>query len=316
MPQLETLFLPLTTGGRTLAVMGLNLGDSPPLSSQQRDLLQGFSQQIALALDRQRLREQSENSKLVAESERLSKALLNSMSHEIRTPLAAIQTATATLSELEEPLSEAQRSLLGEIQEATGRLDALVGKVLDITRLETGAVKPKLKLCDVNDLVHLAIKDTRKVLKNHKVELDLAPRLPLVLVDYVLLQEALKNLLANAAHHTPGGTAVQVSVRAKDGMLLLTVADRGPGIPPALINRIFDKFWRGINAPTGGTGLGLAIVKGFVESQGGEVTAENRAGGGAAFTIRLPLGQITPGAAMESCEPVHRTQIDNPGDRG
>jgi two-component system sensor histidine kinase KdpD len=138
----------------------------------------------------------------------------------------------------------------------------------------------------------------------------------LVLVDYVLLQEALKNLLANAAHHTPGGTAVQVSVRAKDGMLLLTVADRGPGIPPALINRIFDKFWRGINAPTGGTGLGLAIVKGFVESQGGEVTAENRAGGGAAFTIRLPLGQITPGAAMESCEPVHRTQIDNPGDRG
>src|SRR5262249_41506820 len=109
------------------------------------------------------------------------------------------------------------------------------------------------------------------------------------------LQEALKNLLANAAHHTPEGTAVQVTVRAMDAKLLLTVADRGPGIPPALIQRIFDKFWRGSNAPTGGTGLGLAIVKGVGESQGGEVTAENRHGGGAAFTIRLPLSQITSG---------------------
>jgi len=316
LPGVETLFVPLVTGGRKLAVMGLNLGESMPLNLQQRDLLQAFSHQIALALDRQRLREQSENSKLIAESERLSKALLNSISHEIRTPLAAIQSATGTLSELEGPLSEAQGSLVAEIQEATDRLDALVGKVLDITRLETGAVKPKLKLCDLNDLVHLAVKDTRKVLKNHKVEVNIAPGLPLVLVDYVLLQEALKNLLTNTAHHTPQGTAVQVTVRARDGMLLLTVADRGPGIPHPLIQRIFDKFWRGSNAPTGGTGLGLAIVKGFVEAQGGEVRAENRQGGGAAFTIRLPLGQMTPGAAMECCESVHRTQINSPGNRG
>jgi two-component system sensor histidine kinase KdpD len=317
LPGVETLFVPLATGGRTLAVMGLHLDLSMPLTSQQHDLLQAFSQQIALALDRQRLREQSENAKLVAESERLSKALLNSVSHEIRTPLAAIQSATGTLSELEEQaLSEAQRSLLGEIQEATERLNALVGKVLDITRLETGAVKPNLKLCDVNDLVHLAVKETRKVLRNHKLEVDVAPGLPLVLVDYVLLQEALKNLLANAVHHTPVGTPVQVTARTRDGTLVLSVADRGPGIPAALIKRIFEKFSRGSNAPTGGTGLGLAIVRGFVESQGGEVTAENRPGGGAIFTIRLPLGQITPGAAMEHCESVHRTQINSPGNRG
>jgi len=317
LPGVETLFVPLATGDRTLAVMGLYLDGSTPPNAQQRDLLQAFSQQIALALDRQRLRDQSENAKLVAESERLSKALLNSVSHEIRTPLAAIQSATGTLSELEEPaLSEAQRSLLGEIQEATDRLNALVGKVLDITRLETGAVKPNLKLCDVNDLVHLAVKETRKILRNHKLEVDVAAGLPLVLVDYVLLQEALKNLLANAAHHTPVGTPVQVIARARDGMLVLSVADRGPGIPAALIKRIFEKFSRGPTAPTGGTGLGLAIVKGFVESQGGEVTAENRSGGGAAFTIRLPLGQITPGAAMAHCESVHRTQINSPGNRG
>jgi two-component system sensor histidine kinase KdpD len=317
LPGGETLFVPLATGGRTLAVMGLHLDQSTPLTSHQRDLLQAFSQQVALALDRQRLREQSENAKLLAESERLSKALLNSVSHEIRTPLAAIQSATGTLSELEErALTEAQRSLVGEIQQATDRLNVLVGKVLDITRLETGAVKPNLKLCDVNDLVHLAVKETRNLLRNHKLEVDVAPGLPLALVDYVLLQEALKNLLANAAHHTPVGTSVQVTVRARDGMLVLTVADRGPGIPPALLQRIFDKFSRGSNAPTGGTGLGLAIVKGFIESQAGEVTAENRPGGGAAFTIRLPLAQMASGAAMEHCESVHRTQINSPGNRG
>jgi two-component system sensor histidine kinase KdpD len=299
--QIDTLFVPLSSGGRTLGVMGLSLGASAPPSLQQRDLLQAFSQQIALALDRQRLREQSENSKLISQSERLSKALLNSISHEIRTPLAAIKSATGTLTELRaEPLSEDQRALVDEIQEAGDRLDALVGKVLDITRLETGSVKPKLQLCDVNDLVHMAIKDTRKLFRNHKLEVELAPALPLVLADYVLLQEALKNLLANAAFHTPPGTSVRVGARTRDDALLLSIADRGPGIPPASLQRVFDKFFRGPNAPTGGTGLGLSVVKGFVEAQGGQVTAENRPDGGAVFTIRLPLVQSMPGAALEN----------------
>jgi two-component system sensor histidine kinase KdpD len=298
--QIDTLFVPLNSGGRTQGVMGLSFGASAPPSLQQRDLLQAFSQQIALALDRQRLREQSENSKLIAQSERLGKALLNSISHEIRTPLAAIKSATGTLTDLRaDPLSEDQRALVAEIQEASDRLDGLVGKVLDITRLETGSVKPKLKLCDVNDLVHMAIKDTRKLLRDHKLEVELAPALPLVLADYVLLQEALKNLLANAACHTPPGTLVQVGARTRDDSLLLSIADRGPGIPPASLPRVFDKFFRGSNAPTGGTGLGLSVVKGFVEAQGGQVTVENRLGGGVVFTIRMPLGQTMPGAALE-----------------
>jgi two-component system sensor histidine kinase KdpD len=290
-----THFEPLISGGQILAVMGLNY-ESSHVNHQQRDLLAAFSQQIALALDRQRLREESQKSKLLAESERLSKALLNSMSHEIRTPLAAIKAAAGTLGEVDEPrLSGTQRAMVDEIQEATERLDNLVGKVLDITRLESGMVRPKPKPCDLNDLVHVAVRDTRKELGHHRVEVEMPPGLPLITADYVLLQEAVKNLLSNAACHTPAGTFIEVKGRIREKELVLTVADRGPGIAPNDMPRIFDKFYRGPGAPTGGTGLGLAVVKGFVEACGGQVRAENRVGGGALFTIRMPIGQTQPG---------------------
>ena len=289
-PQAETLFLPLVTGGARMGVLGLNLSSSPPASSQQHVLLEAISRQIALALDRHRLREESANAKLLAESERLGKALLNSMSHEIRTPLAAIQSATGALLDLQAaPFSSEQTAMVGEIQEATERLNGLVGKVLDITRLESGRIKPNKTLCDLYDLIQVTLKETRKTLARHSVTLDLAPGLPLVRADFVLLQQALANLLSNAALHTPKGTAIQVSARIRGGALLLAVADRGPGIAAESLPRLFDKFYRGPGAPTGGTGIGLSLVKGFMEAQGGEVKAENRLGGGAVFTIRLPV---------------------------
>ena len=292
LPEVETLFVPLSASGGPIGVMGLKFRNPSPLTREQRNLLEAFSQHIALALDRHRLSMESEKAKLVAESERLSKALLNSVSHEIRTPLAAIKSATSTLVELDEPeLSADQRQMISEIQEATDRLNNLVGKVLDITRLESGSVKPKLNLCDVVDLVQVAVKETKRELARHKVTLDLAPGLPLIKADFVLLQQALANLLGNAACHTPAGTPVEVGARCREGCLVLTVADRGPGIPPESIPRIFDKFYRAPAAATGGTGLGLSLVKGFVEAQGGRVSAENRHGGGALFTIRLPANR-------------------------
>jgi two-component system, OmpR family, sensor histidine kinase KdpD len=293
----KALFVPLSAGGRPIGVLGLAFAEDSPPSRQQTDLLAGFAQQIALALERQRLREDSEKGKLLAESERLSKTLLNSMSHEIRTPLAAIQGAIANLLEMNEPeFSPAQQSMVTEIQDASQRLNRLVGKVLDITRLESGRVKPKLTWCDVSDLVHMAVKDTKRELVNHPLAVQVAPGLPLVFADFVLLQEALKNLLSNAGCHTPAGTAVELSARVANGALVLGVADSGPGIDPASLPRLFGKFYRAPTAGTGGTGLGLSLVKGFVEAQGGEVTAENRAGGGAVFTIRLPLRQTRSGA--------------------
>ncbi|HVM48696.1 MAG TPA: ATP-binding protein [Candidatus Acidoferrum sp.] len=298
-PPAETLFVPLLAGGDTLGVLGLHFeAATSGLSAQQRQLLSAFAQQIALALDRQRLREQSEQARLLAESERLSRALLNSVSHEIRTPLAAIKGALDNLQELTEPpLSAEQRSMLAEVGQATDRLNRLIGKVLDITRLESGTVRPAPTLCDITDLVHVVVKEARPELANHRLEVALAPNLPLVHMDFVLTQEALKNLLSNAALHTPPGTPVEIGGRIRDGRLLLTVADRGPGIPPESLSRLFDKFYRAPGARTGGTGLGLSVAKGFVEAQGGWVVAENRPGGGALFTIILPLGQAVPLAA-------------------
>ena len=131
----------------------------------------------------------------------------------------------------------------------------------------------------------------QKELKGHKLEIVLQPRLPLVRMDFVLMEQALANLLLNAAFHTPPGTLIQVSAKQQNGELALSVVDRGPGIPAAAIPRIFEKFYRAPGAATGGSGLGLSIVKGFVEAQQGRVRAENQPGGGAVFTLCLPIAE-------------------------
>ena len=187
--------------------------------------------------------------------------------------------------------------MIGEIQEAARRLNRLVGNLLNMTRLETGHVKPHLDWCDVGDLVQVTLSEIEKDLAGHKVAVEVAPRLPLVKMDFVLMQQALSNLVLNATVHTPPGTAIRIGAAAEGETLVLTVSDEGPGLPPEVMPHIFDKFYRAPDAPAGGTGLGLAIVKGFVEAQGGQVRAGNRAGGGAAFTIRVPLGKaptVTP----------------------
>jgi two-component system, OmpR family, sensor histidine kinase KdpD len=302
LPLSAALYLPLATNTGSTGVMGLNLNQSSPPTIHQRNLLEAFTGQVALALDRQRLQDASEKSKVLAESERLSNTLLNSISHEIRTPLAAITSAASGLAEAKQTVpSEFQQLMIGEIQEAAKRLNRLVSNLLDMTRLESGHVKPKVDWCDVSDLIHVALRATEKELAQHNVLVEVPPKLPLVRMDFVLMQQALTNLLLNAAVHTPPGTAVTVSARVEDDALVLTVADRGPGLPFDAIPRVFDKFYRAPTAPAGGTGLGLSIVKGFVEAQGGAIKAENRAGGGAAFTIRLPFGE-TPLLSRE--EPV------------
>ncbi len=289
-PESRALFMPLEAGGRVTGVLGLNFAQPTPLTPQQRELLEAFSQHIAMALDWHRLRAEASQTELLAESERLSKTLLNSVSHEIRTPLSAIKSAASGLIEFgPAELSAPRQQMVAEIQEATERLDRLVGKVMDITRLESGMVKPNPSPCDLGDLVHVALKSTKGELALHPVAVELPARLPLVRADFVLLQHSVMNLLANAGAHTPPGTRVLVSVVARNGFMELSVLDRGPGFPPAVIPRLFDKFYRAPGAATGGTGLGLSLVKGFVEAQGGRVTAGNRDGGGAVFTISLPL---------------------------
>jgi K+-sensing histidine kinase KdpD len=265
----------------TYFIVALTIGQ---LTAQVR------AQQLRERQRQERLRESETRARLVAESERLSRTLLNSVSHELRTPLAAIGTAAHSLRS-SGPLTSTQQTVAGEIEAAAARLNHVVEGLLNAARLQSGQIRPALDWCDVSDLVKVALRNAGRWLAAHPVESRVPASLPLVKADFVLLEQALSNLLVNAAVHTPPGTPIEVTARIDDRRLALEVADRGPGLPAADVERIFELFHRAPNAKPGGTGLGLAIVKGFVEAQGGKVSAANRPGGGALFTISLAAAE-------------------------
>jgi two-component system sensor histidine kinase KdpD len=213
------------------------------------------------------------------------------MAHEIRTPIAAIKGAAGNLAQFQDiPLSRAQNEMISEIHEAIERLNRLVGNVLDVTRLESGYCRPKISPCDVRDLVHVIVKETKRELVQHALAVDIDSNVPLVApMDFVLTQQAIMILLSNAAFHTPPKTEISLKALREKEQIIFEVSDCGPGISEECLPRVFEKFYRAPNAKAGGMGLGLSLVKGFVEAQGGEVEARNGRNGGAVFTIRLPL---------------------------
>jgi len=229
--------------------------------------------------------------KLLSESERLSRTLLNSVSHELRTPLAAITSATSELRAYSS-LTPRQQKLTNEIEAASARLNRVVQSLLSAARIQSGQLRPKLDWCDAADLVGVALQEVTGLTASHPVETKIMPGLPLVKMDFVLMEQALVNLLVNAAIHTPVGTAIEIDAHVEHRHLILEVADHGPGLPPESLERVFDVFHRAATAKPGGTGLGLAIVKGFVEAQGGRVQAANRPEGGAVFTIYMPAVDV------------------------
>lgn len=288
-PSAPAFYLPIEFYEEKFGVLALGIERENPLTVHQRNLIDAFVEEIGAGIHRYRMREISENSRLLSESERLSKTLLNSISHEIRTPLAVIQAATSHMAKIngEAPI-ETHKLMIGEIEEAIDRLNRLVGKVLEVTRLESGHVKPRFAPCEVVDLIQTARAETRKELAGHPVSMEIAPDLPAVNMDFELMLHALTNLLSNAASHTPAGTKVEIEATIDTDYLKISVADNGPGIPTESLPRLFDKFYRAPNAGTGGTGLGLSLVKGLTEAHGGHVTAHNRPAGGAVFAICLP----------------------------
>jgi two-component system sensor histidine kinase KdpD len=246
---------------------------------------------VGTLTSRLRVQQESEmKTKLLKESERLGRTLLNSVSHELRTPIAAIISAANGL-QVSGALTPAQYQFATEIESAGARLNRVVQSLLSAARLQAGQLRPKPDWCDVRDVIRAALRESTEVMADHPVETKIVPGLRLVKMDSVLTQQALSNVLTNAAIHTPPKTAVEVSARLEGTDLLLEVSDRGPGLPDADIERVFDLFHRAPNARPGGTGLGLAIVKGFIEVQGGRVRASNRAGGGAVFSIFLPASE-------------------------
>ncbi|CAA9322556.1 MAG: Osmosensitive K+ channel histidine kinase KdpD, partial [uncultured Microvirga sp.] len=295
LPGAKRLFLPMRTNRGTVGVVGLDSDKPGPLlTPEQRRLFDALSDQAALAVQQVQLIEDLDRAKLNAETDRLRQALLTSISHDLRTPLAAIMGSAGTLLDYEKELDAPTRTeLLRSIQDESERLNRFIANLLDMTRLESGAVAPNRAPHDVSEIVASALHRAAKVLVDRRVEVSLAADLPMVDVDPVLLEQVLFNLLDNAAKYALPETTIRVQ-SWPDGShrrICLQVLDEGDGIPPEDLQRIFDKFHRAQKGDRvrAGTGLGLAVCRGFIEAMGGSITAANRADRpGAVFTVTLP----------------------------
>jgi two-component system sensor histidine kinase KdpD len=294
LPGTKRLFLPMRTGEGLVGVIGLQrLDDKAMLTPEERRLLDALIDQTALAIERAQLVERVDEAQVRAEADKLRVAMLTSLSHDLRTPLASILGAATTLI-ASHRLYDADQTeeLLATIREEAERLDRFVGNLLDMSRLEAGALGVKTETVDVTELVEDASKRLARRLSSHRIELDLAADIPLVSVDPLLLEQAIVNLLDNAAKYAPAGSSICIRARATEKRVLLTVEDEGPGIPAESLPHIFDKFYRAKAADrrVAGTGLGLAVARGFVEAFGGSLDAANRTDrSGAVLTISLPV---------------------------
>ncbi len=294
LPGARRLFLPMGTGRGRVGVIGLDAdGGGPILSPEGRRLFDALADMGALAIERVRLVESLDRAERAAETDRLRQALLTSISHDLRTPLASVLGAATTLRDLEDALPrDAKADLLATVIAESERLNRFIVNLLDMTRLEAGAVAATLTPQDLGELVDTALRRLGATLAGHRVVLDVPATLPALRLDPVLFEQVLVNLLDNAAKYAPEGSAVTVAGRLADGRVRLQILDEGDGLPEADVERVFDKFYRAAKGDSvrAGTGLGLAIARGFVEAMGGTLTAANRRDRtGAAFTLLLPI---------------------------
>jgi two-component system sensor histidine kinase KdpD len=292
LPGARRLFLPMRTARGVVAIIGLDSDqEGQLLTPDQRRLLDSLSDQTALAIERLHLAEEMDRSRVAAETEKLRTALLTSISHDLRTPLSSILGSASSLKAYRDSLSPGeQNELIGTIQEEAERLNHFIANLLDMTRLESGALAPNLSLNDLDDVVGSVLR--RAPTQNHKLVLELEPGLPMLKLDPVLFEQVLFNLLDNAAKYAPPGTAITLRARREGGTIRVQVLDEGPGLPEEDRERVFDKFYRVrvADKKRAGTGLGLAIARGFMEAMNGTITAANRSDhDGAIFTLTLPI---------------------------
>jgi two-component system sensor histidine kinase KdpD len=294
LPGAKRLFLPMRTGRGAIGVVGIDSDKTGPLlTPDERRLLDALIDQGALAIERVHLVEDMDRVKRTIETEHLRSALLTSISHDLKTPLAAVLGAAGTLRDLSSMLSDAQKAdLLGTIIDESERLNRFIANLLDMTKLESGAIVPNAALIDPSEIVGSALRRADKILAGHHVELDLGRNLPMLKLDAVLFEQVLFNLLDNAAKYSPAGSKIRVRGWRDRESVSLEIADEGDGIPAGELEHIFDKFYRVQKGDQvrAGTGLGLAISRGFTEAMNGTITASNRGDrSGAVFTIRLPI---------------------------
>lgn len=287
------LFVPIRSGTQREGVLRLepHSGGYPLPAAEQR-LIETFATAAAVAIERWRLQKAATRAEILRRSDELKSALLDSVSHDLRTPLATIKAGITAL--LEDSMiwdPPAQREILSAANEEVDRLTRLISNLLDLSRIEAGALKPNRQWYEMAELIRDAVRRMASLSSDHSITVMVPDGIPPVFVDYVQMQEVVTNLVTNAAAYSPAGTDIHVTVDVEGTWLVVRVRDRGPGIPAAEAERIFSKFYR-IGQRRGGTGLGLTICRGLVEAHGGRILVENPGQPGAIFAVALPL--LTP----------------------
>lgn len=300
-------YLPLKAPVRTRGVLALE-PSNPRLIfvPEQHRLLETFAAQIGLGLERIHFVEIAQDATLKIESERLRNSLLSAISHDLRTPLTALVGLSSALA-ADGNLSERTRGELADAVHGEAlRMSSLVNNLLDMARLQAGGVSLNHQWHVLEEIVGSALRSVHHAITGHTIKVALEDSLPLIYMDSVLIERVLCNLIENAAKYTPSGSQISLSAEARDNEARITVADNGPGLPPDMLESIFDKFTRGEKeSATPGVGLGLSICKAIVQAHGGRIWAENITLGGARFTFALPL--MEPPAMQEPNEPVKET---------
>lgn len=310
-------FLPLKIGQKVVGVLRLCVLDGSSLLQQQQrfeaeceqpdarmTFFRTFLDQAAALIERARLRQENLHIEVLQRTDALRVALLSSVSHDLRTPLTVIKASASAL--LQEDVTwdeEARRGFALSIEREADRLNRLVGNLLDMSRIENGALQPEKDLYQVRSVIQDVFDRLQPLLHERLVRMDLAADLPPVELDYLQVDQVLTNLIENAVRYTPTDSPIEVSAWREHGAVVMCIADRGPGIPREDLERIFDKFYRVLHAKsavmgeiTSGSGLGLAVCKGLIEAHGGKIWAEQRPEGGASFFVSLP------GVAGKLCE--------------
>ena len=302
LPSAEALYVPLLAARGAVGVLGIRPA-SPRrlLAPEQLHLLETFANQTALGLERATLAEEAQHAQVQIATERLRSSLLSAVSHDLRTPLTSIAGAASGLLEEDTPLdTSARRELCQTIAEEAYRLNRLVNNLLDMTRLEAGAVQVHKEWQPLEEVVGVALARLEAPLHERPLTTHLPAGLLLVPLDGVLIEQVLLNVLDNALKYTPPGSPIALSAWTTEDAVTVEVADRGPGLPPGEEPRIFDKFYRvPRTAMPSGTGLGLTICRGMVEAHGGHMWADNRPGGGTVVRFTLPLTGTPPYIAPE-----------------
>lgn len=294
LPGARRLYLPLRTGRKPIGVVGLDSDKPGPLlSPEQQRLFDALADQAALAVERIQLVADVDKARLAAEADKLRSALLRSISHDLKTPLAAILGTATTLRDYAATLPEADRiDLIATVVEEAERLNRFIANLLDMTRIESGAIAPNASLHFVGDVVGTTLRRAATILARHRTEIDIPADLPMLKLDPVLFEQVLFNLVDNAAKYAPPNSTIRIKGWSDGGFVLLQVIDEGPGLPEDSLEKVFDSFYRVGKTDTvrAGTGLGLSICRGFVEAMGGGIVAGNRSDrSGAVFTIRMPV---------------------------